>query len=104
MTQDRKRLQHLLALTEPVEQEITYARQGRPDTFHLLPKQPAMGGHNATCVLTRRVLPAQPCVVAPAGARRFLKSIHTGNLVCAVKFQRDGFRAHASVGVCRTHS
>lgn len=46
--EDRKRIQHLLALTEPVEQEITYARQGRPDTFHLLPKQPPMGGHNAT--------------------------------------------------------
>jgi hypothetical protein len=58
VTQDRKRIQHLLALTEPVEQEITYARQGRPDTFHLLPKQPAMGGHNATCVPPRRGRPA----------------------------------------------
>ena len=34
---DRKRIQHLLALTEPVEQEITYGRDAKTDTFKLLP-------------------------------------------------------------------
>lgn len=36
--EDRKRIQHLLALTEPVEQEITYARCAKADTFKLLPR------------------------------------------------------------------
>ncbi len=36
--EDRKRIQHLLALTQPIEQEITYHRDAKPDTLTIYPR------------------------------------------------------------------
>lgn len=35
---DRKKIQHLLNLNHPEEQEITYVKNGRPDTVMVLPR------------------------------------------------------------------
>ncbi|GMH33975.1 hypothetical protein BSKO_01809 [Bryopsis sp. KO-2023] len=36
--EDRKKIQHLLSLTQPGEQEITYVRDGRPDAVTVYPR------------------------------------------------------------------
>jgi len=63
---DRKRIQHLLALTEPVEQEITYGRDTKADTFKLLPtKSSRVQGNTITGVPRPNPphmhQPVQPC-------------------------------------------
>lgn len=40
-TEDRKRIAHLLALTQPVEQEITYFRGAKPDKMTVFPRATA---------------------------------------------------------------
>lgn len=37
--EDRKRIQHLLAMHSPLEQEITYNREGQPSTVTVFPRQ-----------------------------------------------------------------
>ena len=36
--EDRKRIAHLLALTQPVEQEVTYFRGAKPDKMTVFPR------------------------------------------------------------------
>ena len=37
--EDRKRIQHLLAMHGPLEQEITYSREGKPSTVTVFPRR-----------------------------------------------------------------
>lgn len=60
--EDRKKIQHLLNLTHPEEQEITYVKNGRPDTVMVLPK----GGGQRDCQTTNS---------GSCGAERVLRTV-----------------------------
>lgn len=44
--EDRRRIQHLLALTQPIQQEVTFFRDCRPGTMTKLPSNGNKGNKN----------------------------------------------------------